>query len=133
MDEVWAQQGNTITVTVGENIPELMGFSNGTAFSFGVPDECLRLQVSENRQKALLEKWAPPLTGYATREKLWAAVAAQLGASATQQQIEAAVSERMLQAENRLRAMMGLQPEIPEEASQASQSDAAQQEDDSTV
>ena len=39
----------------------------------------------------------------------------------------------MLQAENRLRAMMGLQPEIPEEASQASQSDAAQQEDDSTV
>ena len=39
----------------------------------------------------------------------------------------------MLQAENRLRAMMGLQSEIPEEASQASQSDAAQQEDDSTV
>ena len=53
--------------------------------------------------------------------------------SATQQQIEAAVRERMLQAENRLRAMMGLQSEIPEEASQASQSDAAQQEDDSTV
>ena len=133
MDEAWAQQGNTITVTVGENIPELMGFSEGTAFSFGVPDECLRLQVSESQQQALLEKWAPPLTGYATREKLWAAVAAQLGASATQQQIEAAVSEQMLQAENRLRAMMGLQPEIPEEASQASQSDAAQQEDDSTV
>lgn len=133
MDEAWVQQGNTITVTVGENIPELIGFSDGTAFSFGVPDECLRLQVSENRQQALLEKWAPPLTGYATREKLWAAVAAQLGTSATQQQIEAAVSERMLQAENRLRAMMGLQPEIPEEASQASQSDAAQQEDDSTV
>ncbi|MDY5922542.1 MAG: leucine-rich repeat domain-containing protein [Oscillospiraceae bacterium] len=133
MDEAWVQQGDTITVTVGENIPELMGFSDGTAFSFGVPDECLRLQVSENRQQALLEKWAPPLTGYATREKLWAAVAAQLGTSATQQQIEAAVSERMLQAENRLRAMMGLQPEIPEEASQASQSDAAQQEDDSTV
>ena len=133
LDEVWAQQGNTITVTVGENIPELMGFSPGTAFSFGVPDECLRLQVSENRQQALLEEWAPPLTGYATREKLRAAVAAQLGTSATQQQIEAAVSERMLQAENRLRAMMGLQPEIPEEASQASQSDAAQQEDDSTV
>ena len=133
MDEVWARQGNTITVTVGENIPELKGFSDGTAFSFGVPDECLRLQVSESQQQALLEKWAPPLTGYATREKLWAAVAAQLGTSATQQQIEAAVSERMLQAENRLRAMMGLQPEIPEEASQASQSDAAQQEDDSTV
>lgn len=133
MDEVWAQQGNTITVTVGENIPELMGFSDGTAFSFGVPDECLCLQVSESQQQALLEKWAPPLTGYATREKLWAAVAAQLGTSATQQQIEAAVSERMLQAENRLRAMMGLQPETPEEASQASQSDAAQQEDDSTV
>ena len=133
MDEAWAQQGNTITVTVGENIPELMGFSEGTAFSFGVPDECLRLQVSESQQQALLEKWAPPLTGYATREKLQAAVAAQLGASATQQQIEAAVSERMLQAENRLRAMMGLQREIPEEASQASQSDAAQQEDDSTV
>lgn len=133
MDEAWVQQGDTITVTVGENIPELMGFSDGTAFSFGVPDECLRLQVSENRQQALLEKWAPPLTGYATREKLWAAVAAQLGTSATQQQIEAAVSERMLQAENRLRAMMGLQSEIPEEASQASQSDAAQQEDDSTV
>ena len=133
MDEAWVQQGDTITVTVGENIPELMGFSDGTAFSFGVPDECLRLQVSENRQQALLEKWVPPLTGYATREKLWAAVAAQLGTSATQQQIEAAVSERMLQAENRLRAMMGLQPEIPEEASQASQSDAAQQEDDSTV
>lgn len=133
MDEAWVQQGNTITVTVGENIPELMGFSEGTAFSFGVPDECLRLQVSESQQQALLEKWAPPLTGYATREKLWAAVAAQLGTSATQQQIEAAVSERMLQAENRLRAMMGLQREIPEEASQASQSDAAQQEDDSTV
>ena len=133
MDEVWAQQGNTITVTVGENIPELKGFSDGTAFSFGVPDECLRLQVSESQQQALLEKWAPPLTGYATREKLQAAVAAQLGTSATQQQIEAAVSERMLQAENRLRAMMGLQPETPEEASQASQSDAAQQEDDSTV
>lgn len=133
MDEAWARQGNTITVTVGENIPELKGFSDGTAFSFGVPDECLRLQVSESQQQALLEKWAPPLTGYATREKLWAAVAAQLGTSATQQQIEAAVSERMLQAENRLRAMMGLQPEIPEEASQASQSDAAQQEDDSTV
>ena len=133
LDEAWAQQGNTITVTVGENIPELMGFSPGTAFSFGVPDECLHLQVSESQQQALLEKWAPPLTGYATREKLWAAVAAQLGASATQQQIEAAVSERMLQAENRLRAMMGLQREIPEEASQASQSDAAQQEDDSTV
>lgn len=133
MDEAWVQQGDTITVTVGENIPELMGFSDGTAFSFGVPDECLRLQVSENRQQALLEKWVPPLTGYATREKLWAAVAAQLGTSATQQQIEAAVRERMLQAENRLRAMMGLQSEIPEEASQASQSDAAQQEDDSTV
>lgn len=133
MDEAWARQGNTITVTVGENIPELKGFSDGTAFSFGVPDECLRLQVSESQQQALLEKWAPPLTGYATREKLWAAVAAQLGTSATQQQIEAAVSERMLQAENRLRAMMGLQPETPEEASQASQSDAAQQEDDSTV
>ena len=133
MDEEWARQGNTITVTVGENIPELMGFSEGTAFSFGVPDECLRLQVSESQQQALLEKWAPPLTGYATREKLQAAVAAQLGASATPQQIEAAVSERMLQAENRLRAMMGLQPEIPEEASQASQSDAVQQEDDSTV
>ena len=133
MDEAWAQQGNTITVTVGENIPELKGFSDGTAFSFGVPDECLRLQVSESQQQALLEKWAPPLTGYATREKLQAAVAAQLGTSATQQQIEAAVSERMLQAENRLRTMMGLQPEIPEESSQASQSDAAQQEDDSTV
>ena len=75
-------------------------------------------------QEDLIRAWTLPMTGYGTLEDLRAAVAEDLGEDADAEEVNGALLERLLAAENRVRGLLWMDPaegaadmvfELPEE------------------
>ena len=97
----------------GEEMPALFGYEEGTPFSFGVPDEKVKLEFYS--EKAVLRAWTFPMAGYADLFSMQFAIMDELGLDASPEEIHALLVEKLLTAENRLRGMLGMEPAESEE------------------
>ena len=94
-------------------IPELILEEEGKPFSFGVDESNIHITLDsyifEPNYEGYIKKWAYPLAGYSDYQSMYDAVAEKLGDDADEKQIHAEMTELLLDAENRLRNMMGLE------------------------
>ncbi len=104
-------------ITMAETPPALLGFETGTPFSFGIDDMYIDLSLiswsdSEKMQAAYVRAWLFPMAGYHDMDEMCAAVAAALeeknGAAPTDEEVTAAVMTQLLEAENRVRELVGM-------------------------
>lgn len=95
----------------GYMIPVLIGFSEGTPYSFGIDESKIKLDLSMSscKVKDLMDNWVPPLTGYYTSYSLKSAIKQELGEGASELDIYNELVKRLLDAENRIRAMLGME------------------------
>lgn len=97
----------------GETPPELMGATPEQPFDFGVPDEKLSINAFGNEETYIAE-WAYPMAGYTDLAQMRELITTELtdadGNPPTNEEVDKVINERLLTAENRLRAMMGLDP-----------------------
>ena len=97
----------------GETPPELMGATPEQPFDFGVPDEKLSINAFGNEETYIAE-WAYPMAGYTDLAQMRELITTELtdadGNPPTNGEVDEVINERLLTAENRLRAMMGLDP-----------------------
>ena len=88
---------------------------NGEPFSFGIEDSRIHIQVPEGWEDFYIEMWEYIFAGYDNVEDMWSAVEADLteinGTEPTNEEILNEVNKRLVVSHNRLRAMMGLEPE----------------------
>lgn len=92
-------------------IPVLTGFSEGTPYSFGMDENKIKLDLSMSscKVKDLMDNWVPPLTGYYTSYSLKSAIKQELGENASELDVYNELVKRLLDAENRIRAMLGME------------------------
>lgn len=92
---------------------------NGTPFSFGIEDSCIHIQVPEGYEEWYISMWEYIFAGYDNGEDMWAAVEADLteqnGMEPTNDEILTEMNKRLVVSHNRIRAMMGLEPEQAED------------------
>ena len=95
----------------GYMIPVLTGFSEGTPYSFGIDESKIKLDLSMSscKVKDLMDNWVPPLTGYYTSYSLKSAIKQELGENASELDVYNELVKRLLDAENRIRAMLGME------------------------
>ena len=88
---------------------------NSEPFSFGIEDSRIHIQVPEGWEDFYIEMWEYIFAGYDNVEDMWSAVEADLteinGTEPTNEEILNEVNKRLAVSHNRLRAMMGLEPE----------------------
>lgn len=119
------ESGFLMLALSGDTVPELL-FNEGEAFDFGMSDvemyvDCM---FADFTQEDLIRAWTLPMTGYGMLEDLRAAVAEDLGEDADAEEVNGALLERLLAAENRVRGLLWMDPaegaadmvfELPEE------------------
>lgn len=92
---------------------------NGVPFSFGIDDSRIHIQVPEGWEDFYISMWEYIFAGYDTAEDMWAGVEADLaeqnGTEPTNEEILTEVNKRLVVSHNRIRAMMGLDPEQVED------------------
>lgn len=92
---------------------------NGVPFSFGIDDSRIHIQVPEGWEDFYISMWEYIFAGYDTAEDMWAGVEADLaeqnGTEPTNKEILTEVNKRLVVSHNRIRAMMGLDPEQVED------------------
>lgn len=97
----------------GETPPQLMDVTPEHPFDFGVPDERLSINAFGN-EEAYIAAWVYPMAGYADLDEMRELVTEELtdadGNPPTDEEVDAVINERLLTQENRLRAMMNLDP-----------------------
>lgn len=102
----------TLEFEDGES-PVTLTCEDGTPFSFGVDESNVYLHVPEGREDEYIVSWAYPMAGYADLDAMRAAVKEELQASdpeVTDASVDAEIANRLLPVENRLRAMMHMDP-----------------------
>lgn len=99
----WLGLGDRLDLVLdGEGIP----------FSFGVDDSVIHLVVPEGFEETYIEQWSYKLAGYDGLEGMRSAVKEELSADgneASEEEVDAVISERLLPQVNRLRHMMNLE------------------------
>ena len=112
-DDPWGWNTVLYLYYASEQPYELLGFEDGTPFSFGVPDDKIVLcdNTINGAEDAYIQAWTLPMTGYHTVSALRAAVTAELDAqygqdAVTSEQITDEMTARLLVGENRVRAML---------------------------
>lgn len=108
----------TLTFT-GETPPKLLGASPDVPFLFGQTDDRLQIKVPEGCEEAYIEAWKYPMAGYedetdliwAVMDDVWSEIAddQDFDMDKVGEMINARMAEILIPAENRLRAMMGLE------------------------
>lgn len=87
---------------------------NGVPFSFGIDDSHLHIQVPEGWEDFYIEMWQYIFAGYDTAEDMWNAIEVELTEqNGTEPEISEILDEmdkRLNVSQNRIRAMMGLEP-----------------------
>lgn len=87
---------------------------NGVPFSFGIEDSHLHIQVPEGWEDFYIEMWQYIFAGYDSAEDMWNAIEAELteqnGAEPEIAEILEEMDRQLLVSQNRIRAMMGLEP-----------------------
>ena len=92
---------------------------SGVPFSFGIEDSRIHIQVPEGWEDFYISSWEYIFAGYDTAEDMWTAVKADLteqnGTEPTNEEILTEENKRLVASHNRIRAMMGLEPEQVED------------------
>ncbi len=87
---------------------------NGVPFSFGIEESRLHIQVPEGLEDFYIEMWQYIFAGYDTAEDMWNAIEAELteqnGAEPEISEILDEMNRQLNISQNRIRAMMGLDP-----------------------
>lgn len=107
--------GVTVTLPAGCPLPELLGGMESRPFSFG---GSVTLNVAEADRESLLKMWSRQMVGIATGDeeldyvesKWFGNVNMDTFESPTFDVLNKAVNEPIMECENRLRAMMGMEP-----------------------
>ncbi len=100
---------------MGAEPPALVGYEEGTPFSFGIEDAAVEVMgwSDDSTEEAILKAWAAPMAGYDSLASLYKGTLRNLRASGvtpTPSQLEAAILQSLLTAENRLRGMLDMDP-----------------------
>lgn len=107
--------GVTVTLPSGCPLPELLGGMENTPFSFG---SNVTLDVAKADREAFLKAWSRQMVGIATNDeetdyvesKWFGNVDMDTFTSPAFNVLNKAVNEPIMECENRLRAMMGMEP-----------------------
>lgn len=107
--------GVAVTLPAGCSLPELLGGMENMPFSFGGN---VTLDVAEANHESLLKTWSRQMVGIATDDeeldyvesKWFGNVNMDTFESPTFDVLNKAVNEPIMECENRLRAMMGMEP-----------------------
>lgn len=87
-----------------DNPPELLGFTEGKPFDFGIPDEHIKF-IAWGKLDDYEEAWLYPLAGYSNeaevRRLLPEELAEELGRDPTEEEIDKAIEDRILAAKKR--------------------------------
>lgn len=109
-------QSEKLTIDIDSTTPPtLIRDSSDHAFEFGIEDSRIILKVPEGYEDTYIKEWRYALSGYENLEEVQQAVTEELKASSetgvepSEAEIADAVAWKLLPAENRLRAMMGLE------------------------
>ncbi|WP_455500358.1 hypothetical protein [Gemmiger sp.] len=109
------QSGMLILHYMPGNTCELVGFEEGTPFTFGIPDDnIILLDYSWNGEGTddYIQNWTLPLAGYSSYDSLYTAKVAELtaadGTAPDKDAVMAAVRETLMYGENRVRTMLML-------------------------
>ena len=99
-------------ITTPENI-RFSGSGNGIPFSFGIDDRRIHLKVPEGTEEACIEAWKYMFAGYDSEDDMRMEIMFDLIDWETwewpsDEEVEAEMNRRLVEPENRLRAMMGL-------------------------
>lgn len=101
--------------------PSLLKPTRGKGFDFGVDDDRLTIEIFaldsdlnfiKGAYLDYIKQWVYPMAGYADYDDMYAAIAAELGEDATQEDIHARMTELLLPVENHLRSMMVVYEDI---------------------
>ena len=96
----------------GSSAPELIREDTSSAFEFGVDEDKIRIYVPSGCEETYIEAWKYALAGYANLDEMNAAVRAEMeaeGKTPTDEEVEAETQLRLVQVENRIRKMMGME------------------------
>ena len=104
----------TLTFT-GETPPELTGYSPESPFTFGIEDSRVRLVFEEGADPAeYIRSWLFAMAGYDNMSQMRRRISAELQGdfetAPTEEEVTKVIEERLIQAENRLREMIGMDP-----------------------
>ena len=104
----------TLTFT-GETPPELTGCSPESPFTFGIEDSRVRLVFEEGADPAeYIRSWLFAMAGYGNMSQMRRLISAELQGDSetapTEEEVTKVIEERLIQAENRLREMIGMDP-----------------------
>lgn len=100
------------------DVPQLILEYEGQPFSFGIDDSRIALMDlygEGSRDAEFIQEWTLPMTGYSSVANLRAAVRNDLakdGAEHTDEEVEAEVTQRLMDGENRVRKMLFSSSEI---------------------
>lgn len=102
----------TLTFT-GETPPELTGCSPESPFTFGIEDSRVRLVFEEGADPAeYIRSWLFAMAGYDNMSQMRRRISAELQGDSetapTEEEVTKVIEERLIQAENRLREMIGM-------------------------
>ena len=92
---------------------ELMGWSKEEPFRFGDDESKIQIMVAFDAENDYINAWMYPMAGYANLDEMLADIRAELsvdGKEPTDLEVYEETGKRLLAVENRLRAMMDLDP-----------------------
>ena len=110
--------------------PGLLYASGGKPYSFGVDESKIHIIVPEGSEQDYIDAWIYAIAGYADEDEMVQAVKSSLteangGKEPTDEEIQAEKEKWLLAAENKIRAMMGL--ELKTETTDSETGDSAEQ------
>lgn len=95
-----------------DHLPELLGFTPGTPFDFGISDDRICIVCWNDDMAKTFSEWIYPLAGYDSMAQMLTMVSNEMLAEnpdATNEEIQAEILQRLMVAENRLRVMFDME------------------------
>lgn len=116
-----AADSEKVTIVFESETPiDLLGYSPEVPFLFGLTDDKIRIEVPKGCEEAYVDIWKYPMAGYkdeldlrwAITDEVWSEIAddQDFDLDKVDEMINTRMNEILIPAENRLRAMMGLEP-----------------------
>lgn len=102
-------ESKTLSIMGSTTVPELIDFTPGTPFSFGVDDSKITLLLWFGEEE-YIQKWLFPMAGYhdfaEMQQMVTCEMAEQYGDELTDKMVNDEMIQRLLVAENRIRSMI---------------------------
>lgn len=122
-----AADSEKVTLVFESETPiDLLGYSPEVPFCFGLTDDKIKIEVPKGCEEAYIDAWKYPMAGYSDADSMEAQITDELkkknpdmNEKKLDEEVHARMAEILTPAENRLRAMMGLE-QITEPADDSS-------------